>query len=99
MSNKNAYMYGARYWCIGVAGQILEKSGQIYAYADRIEIEQGALVLVSESRFNMATSKYETTERTNLLAIAPGQWLYFFAAAGVDGHAVAAEHWPGEIAE
>ena len=33
------------------------------------------------------------------LAFASGEWRFVFAASTLDGHAVAAVHWPGQIVE
>jgi hypothetical protein len=33
---------------------------------------------------------------TNMI-FAAGQWQAAFAASCIDGHAVAVEHWPGEV--
>ena len=31
------------------------------------------------------------------MTFGPGQWQAAFAASCIDGHAVAVEHWPGEV--
>ncbi len=79
--------YGDRYWCIG-----LTEGGEVHAHADEVRVEpSGALLLVRGS-------KDEKPEQVNL-AFASGQWCFLYAASTLDGHAVAAVHWPGQIEE
>jgi hypothetical protein len=80
--------YGRFYWCIGVAEAIC-KAGQVYVHADRIELENGALLCVRDAT--------DDKDRLVSLAFAPGEWRYFFGASVFDGHAVSVEHWDGEI--
>jgi hypothetical protein len=94
-----AHKYGKFYWCIGVSKDVSE-NGEIYAHADWIELQAGALVLQrAKSAGDEGTINEATGGRQILLTLAPGQWKYAFAASVLDGHAVAVEHWPGEIAE
>jgi hypothetical protein len=62
----------------------LSPDGEIYVHADAVEFKDGCLVLVGSKGVN--------------LAFASGQWRACFAASCLDGHAIAVEHWKGEIA-
>jgi hypothetical protein len=74
--------YGQYYWCIKTP---LSEDGDVYVHADAVEVApSGALVMRSE--------RYAT------LVIAQGQWTAVYAASVMDGHAVAVEHWKGEVA-
>jgi hypothetical protein len=52
----------------------------MYAYADEIEIVDGAIVLRKKSGQMNFT-------------LASGHWEYCYAASSIDGSAVAVEHW------
>jgi hypothetical protein len=79
--------YGDLYWCVG-----LEDGTEVHAHADEVRVEEsGALLLVRGPRD-------EKPAQVNL-AFASGQWRFVFAASLLDGHAVAAVHWRGQIAE
>ncbi|MGH7230997.1 MAG: hypothetical protein ACREJU_06495 [Nitrospiraceae bacterium] len=66
---------GEHYFCIR-----LSSNKDMYAYADEVEIRDGALVLrKAKGQMNFA--------------LAPGQWEYCYAASSADGSAVAVEHW------
>ena len=77
--------YGALYWCVKTD---LSESGEIYLHADRTEIVDGILLFWRETGDGKPFVN---------LAIAPGQWRALFAASVMDGHAVAVEHWAGEV--
>ena len=78
--------YGNYYWCIKTE---LSDNGEIYAYADEIEVKEGALILV---HYYDKTHKWHPN-----LVIPAGQWSCIFAASHIDGAAVAVEHWKGEV--
>jgi len=80
------HTYGNYYWCIKTA---LSDNGEIYAYADEIEVKEGALILV---HYYDKTHKWHPN-----LVIPAGQWSCIFAASHIDGGAVAVEHWKGEV--
>ena len=77
---------GDYYWCIKTE---LSDNGEIYAYADEIEVKEGALILV---HYYDKTHKWHPN-----LVIPAGQWSCIFAASHIDGAAVAVEHWKGEV--
>ncbi len=78
--------YGGRYWCIKTDES---QNGEIYVMADRMEITRhGDLLAVGHS-----SSGSDLT----VLALAQGFWTSYYAASVIDGHAVAVEHWQGEI--
>jgi hypothetical protein len=78
----SADRYGRSYWCVKTP---LSPSGEIYLHADGLSIRDGCLIFTGrDSAVNMM--------------FAPGQWQVAFAASCIDGHAVAVEHWPGEVA-
>ena|ERR1700685_1929540 len=82
---EGAARYGRFYWCVKTD---LSDDGEIYVYADEVRhLPTGGLVFVSLR---------DEREQTNL-ALANGQWTAVFAAGCWDGHAVAVEHWKGEI--
>lgn len=77
--------YGDRYWCIG-----RPDGNEIYLNADRAEVQpSGALVMVAGGG----------EEGIVNLALAAGQWVFVYAASVIDGHAVAVQHWKGQIIE
>lgn len=77
--------YGAYYWCVKTD---LSESGEIYVYADAVRCEPTGGVLF--------VSRQDDGECINL-ALAAGKWTAVFAASVLDGHAVAVEHWEGEV--
>ena len=88
MSRANTEKYGELYWCVKSS---LSDSGEIYFHADRIGVnENGDMIAWAErpGAFDF-----------QVLAIASGQWSAFFAASVMDGHAIACDHWTGEISE
>ena len=78
--------FGQYYWCIKTE---LSQNGEIYAYADKVELKEGALIL---------THYYDQdhTMKPNLI-IPAGKWSCLYAASCIDGAAVAVEHWKGEV--
>lgn len=81
-----ADQYGAYYWCVKVTDDV-SPDGEIYVMADDVVVtDSGAL----ECR------RFGHKDRVNL-ALAPGKWLAVYGASLVDGHAVAVEHWAGEV--
>jgi hypothetical protein len=96
MSNDTAFRYGRLYWCVGVSSSICS-AGQIYLHACRAEVKDGVLIFWSDS-IGSDGGKYEARETPfQSIAFGVGDWKYFFAASVMDGHAVAVEHWQGEI--
>jgi hypothetical protein len=87
--------YGARYWCVKVPIS-LSPDGEIYVYADRVDLVSGALVFVSDA---IVTHNGPDTVAQPGLSIAAGSWIAVFAASVIDGSAVAVEHWKDEVAE
>lgn len=87
MASGGAEKYGQRYWCIGLTDK---KRTDVYCYADRVEVTpSGAVVLWRDE-----------PEKVNPnLIFSAGQWAFVYAASVLDGHAVAVEHWPGQISE
>ncbi len=77
-----ACRYGSFYWCVKTP---LSASGEIYVHADGVAITDGCLVLAGPGEHGV-----------NMI-FGPGQWQACFAASCLDGHAVAVEHWPGEV--
>ena len=73
---------GRYYWCVKTP---LSPDGEIYVYADRVSVRDGSLILLSEDRHEIN------------MAFAPGNWRACFVASVIDGHAVAVEHWTGEV--
>lgn len=86
-SSTGAEWYGRYYWCVKTA---LSDDGEIYVFADDVSIEDGALWL---------TQRKDGVGDQLVLAFAPGQWTAVFGASCIDGHAVAVEHWAGEVAQ
>ncbi len=87
----NASRYGDLYWCAKVTKD-LSSSGEIYVMGDEIKVENGALIFLR--------NKKEPVLSKEINLIIPAQkWTAVFAASVMDGHAVAVEHWPGEIYE
>lgn len=106
--NPDACYFGTKYWCIKVT-RTISGDGEIYIHADRVEISSGDLFAFSDYEIP-AKTEYGTTgpdyegKATReppicTLALARGSWTAFFAASCMDGHAVCADHWSGEIWE
>ena len=79
--------YGRFYWCVKTE---LSQSGEIYVFADEVQFTPTGSVLFLGRRDEPGE------DRTNL-ALSVGQWSAIYAASCLDGHAVAVEHWKGEI--
>lgn len=89
MSSETA-RYGEYYWCVGLTPYEGEdKSTEVYVMADLVEADNGVLTLWGKE-------KEDGLRRPNLI-FAKGEWKFVYAASLIDGHAVAIEHWPGQI--
>jgi hypothetical protein len=84
--------YGQYYWCVKTK---LSKSGEIYIHADRMEFTATGGIIFRADPESDEVDVIQTT--TPILAIAAGQWAAVFAASCLDGHAVAVDHWDGEV--
>ena len=71
---------GNFYYCIKTR---LSENGEIYAFADQVNIDDGALIL-------------RRTDGLITLSISKGNWSSFYAASVIDGACVSVEHWKGE---
>jgi hypothetical protein len=81
--------YGSFYFCVKTD---LSENGEIYVMADEVQfIPSGGVLFIGRH-----CDGDEKDDRTNL-ALAPGHWTAVYAASCFDGHAVAVEHWKGEI--
>lgn len=80
--NKYEIKYGKYYFCAKVTSD-LSKDGEIYAYADEIDISLDGSLQFIQVKNNM---KYKN------LVIAKGKWLAIFSASVIDGSAVSVEH-------
>lgn len=91
MTNPTAKDYGDKYWCIIVDPSLVSKGAtpEIFVFADEFVVVEGSLRFV-----RMKNQSYEP-----VLSIAPGLWKCVYAASVIDGHAVAVEHWAGQINE
>jgi hypothetical protein len=78
--------YGRYYWCAKTESS---EDGEIYVYADEVRYSPSGGVLFVRLRD-------DGTEQINL-ALSSGNWSAVFAASCWDGHAVAVEHWKGEV--
>ncbi|HET9326426.1 MAG TPA: hypothetical protein VFQ05_06635 [Candidatus Eisenbacteria bacterium] len=87
MPNPNATDYGSYYWCAILADT---KRTEVYVMADKATTDGGTLTFWQQR---------EDKPDQPTVAFAPGKWLAFYAASCMDGHAVAVEHWPGQIAK
>ena len=87
--------YGQFYWCVG-----LSDGKEVYANADETEItDAGALALWRTTDPGPDFARVPAKARHMTLAFAPGRWVFVYAASVIDGHAVAANHWEGQILE
>jgi hypothetical protein len=75
--------YGNYYWCVKVA-KMLFKNGEIYLHAERVVLDRGAVVFISN-------------KDCPVLVVPAGSWSAVCAASVIDGSAVAIEHWEGEV--
>jgi len=79
--------YGDHYYCVKTPLSISENK-EIYLMADFLEVfPDGSLAFFH----NEDTGRY-----INLL-LSSGEWNAVYAASILDGHAVAIEHWKGEL--
>ena len=92
MSMSNASNYGNLYWCVKTT---MSKDGEIYLHADSVRFTSTGDVVFS----NAPNPAKGDTEPTPMLALASGHWTALYAASTLDGHAVAVEHWKGEVVE
>ena len=77
--------YGKYYWCVKVA-KSLSKSGEIYLYADEVEVLNACVV------FRQIDSGHKINLMIPLHLVTA-----VYAASCMDGAAVAVEHWDGEV--
>jgi hypothetical protein len=82
----SADRYGNLYWGVKVPAELCSDR-EIYLYADRVRVEDEALVFL----------RLKDEEEVVMLMIPAGRWLAVFAASLMDGHPVAVEHWRGEV--
>jgi len=88
---RDTTQYGNYYWCVKVTKD-LSPNGEIYVMADEVKVEDGTLLFLRH--------KKEPVESREINLIIPAlKWTAVFAASLMDGHAVAVEHWAGEIYE
>jgi len=92
MSTSNASSYGNLYWCVKTT---MSEDGEIYLHADSVHFTSTGDVVFSKAP-NTAKGN---TQPTPMLALASGHWTALYAASVIDGHAVAVEHWKGEVVE
>jgi hypothetical protein len=82
--------YGQYYWCVKTK---VSKSREIYVNADHVEFTQSGGVIFWRDQ--------DADDRPRVkgvnLSLAAGQWTAVFAASAIDGHAVAVQHWEGEV--
>jgi hypothetical protein len=81
--------YGDFYYCVKVTKD-LSPDGEIYIYADDVNTgRDGSLFL-----WHRDLEKQSVFPN---MIIPNGKWLAIFSASCLDGHAVAVEHWKGEV--
>jgi hypothetical protein len=96
MANADASTYGRYYWCIGLIG---ETATEVYVHADEVSIDQVG-TLICEGRGRRGPGEQPPDDQSQLmLAFPSGHWSFVYAASVMDGHAVAVEHWPGQVTE
>ncbi len=88
--------YGRYYWCVKTS---LSEDKEIYLHADFVEInENGDALFIQEKEQKSAPgAAIERPKRIVNLCLASGSWSSLFAASVMDGHAVAVDHWKGEV--
>lgn len=102
MSESNNY--GKKYFCIKVPSDI-SVDGEIYLHADRVEVRDGTLIFWGKyypDKCDKAMGRFpdyenQTSDEMPLLILNKNCWEVYYAASCLDGHAVAVEHWRGEI--
>jgi hypothetical protein len=82
--------HGKFYWCVKTT---MSEDGEIYLHADSVHFTTTGAVVFS----NAPDTAKGDTEPTPMLALASGHWTALYAASVIDGHAVAVEHWKGEV--
>lgn len=90
--------YGKSYWCVKTP---LSKDGEIYLYADRVELREGTLIFWG--RFYPPRGESEPPDYDNpegeeriLFIFNKDKWKACYGA-DKDEYPLAAEHWEGEI--
>jgi hypothetical protein len=110
---QNADQYGRRYWCVksplSQDGEIYLHADfvEVSNNGDLQLVQKRKLPEVRRSRRGRSTQpeddgNYDDDDDIGyvvMLAIAAGNWTCVFAASVIDGHAVAADHWKGEITD
>jgi hypothetical protein len=94
---REPYNYGQMYWCVKVT-EDLSENGDIYVNADRVSYSPNGDVIFKGTFYNKETKKYEGEEQVRLI-IASGKWDAVYSASCIDGHAIAVDHWKGEIVD
>jgi hypothetical protein len=90
--------YGNFYWCVKVP-KTMSKSGEIYVFADEVQFQlDGSVLFLGYGWDNSVHPHVKTRETLRVnLALAPKSWTGVYAASCMDGHAIAVEHWAGEV--
>jgi hypothetical protein len=81
-TGRNTEHYGTCYWCIGLSEKMPGASkalNEVYVMGERLEVHPSGTLVVLGHQDQL------------LLAFAPGQWRFCYAASCLDGSAVA---WP-----
>lgn len=80
----NPGQYGDKYWGIKVTKDV-SPDGEIYLNANEVRVApDGSLLMIGNGGYPVLT-------------LAAKKWTAVFAASCIDGHAVAVEHWTGEV--
>jgi hypothetical protein len=88
----DASKYGNLYWCVKTN---MSEDGEIYLHADSVHFTSTGDVVFSKA----PNTGKGNAQPTPMLALASGHWTALYAASVIDGHAVAVEHWKGEVVE
>lgn len=88
---KSAERHGRHFWLVG-----LPDGREAQVTADGMEVVDGALTLWTESFYKGDPDNMERVEkpRSNLLALAAGQWVHCYSASVFSGDPVAINYLP-----
>ena len=83
---RHPHSYGNYYWCLK-----LKNGPEVYLHADKVTNDNGALTFWRTDD--------DTDAMYSNMAVNSDQWEWYYAASVLDGHAVAVDHWKGQIIE
>ena len=95
MFNADASRHGRNYYCVS-----LYDDREVYLFADEVLFhENGDLIFKGRPAAEEGEAPTPDAAPQVLMAFAPSQWSFVYAASVVDGTAIAVAHWPEQVVE